>query len=87
MGKMKDLVIDQMNNDRNGPDDTDWNAPTYDGAGYTESDRLAPPPDEINLESGLSMWKIKSIKDDCVYKIWAETYEQALELLPRIESF
>lgn len=33
------------------------------------------------------MWEVKSIKDDCVYRIWAPTYEQALEQLPMIESF
>jgi len=70
MGKMKNLVIDQMNNDRNGPDDTDWNF-----------NQLTPPPDQIDLDSGKSMWII----DD--YKIWAETYQQALELLPLIQSF
>jgi len=81
MGKMKNLLIDQMNSDRNGPDDTDWNAPTYDGAGFTEADRLAPPPDEIDLVSGKCMWEIKG------YKIWARSYKEALELLPMIESF
>lgn len=38
-------------------------------------------------ENGKKCWEIKSIKDDVVYKIWADTYQQALELLPRIESF
>jgi hypothetical protein len=56
MGKMKDLVIDQMNN------------------------QLDPPPDMIDTNSGKCMWIIKE------YKIWAETYKQALELLPLIES-
>lgn len=82
MGKMKDLVIDQMNSDRNGPDDTDWDAPTYDGAGFTEADnQMNPPPDMIDTDSGKSMWIIKD------YRIWAETYKQALEMLPMIESF
>lgn len=57
MGKMKDLVINEMNN------------------------QMHPPPDEINLESGLSKWIIKD------YKIWAKDYTQALELLTMIESF
>ena len=70
---MKNLLIDQMNSDRNGPDDTDWNAPA--------SNQLNPPPDEIDLESGKSMWEIKG------YKIWARSYKEALELLPMIESF
>lgn len=69
MGKMKDKFIDQINNQ--GPDDTDWDA----------SNELAPPPKEINLETGMSMWVIKD------YKIWAYNYQQALELLPMIESF
>lgn len=36
---------------------------------------------------GKKLWIIKSIVDDVEYKIWAETYEQALQLLPLIESF
>jgi len=56
--------------------------PEYDSAGFTMSDnKMAPPPDEINTETGKSMWIIKD------YKIWAESYEQALSLLPMIESF
>jgi len=84
MGKMKNLVIDQMNDE----------GPASDSAGYTEKDReidnyyqneygqnqLDPPPDMIDTDSGKSMWIIKD------YKIWAETYQQALELLPLIES-
>lgn len=82
MGKMKDLVIDQMNSDRNGPDDTDWNAPTYDGAGFTEADnQMTPLPDQLDLESGKSMWVING------YKIWAQSYVEALQLLSMIESF
>jgi len=57
MGKMKDLVIDQMNN------------------------QLHPPPDLIDLELGKSMWIVED------YKIWAETYEQAVRLLPMIKSY
>jgi hypothetical protein len=71
MGKMKNLVIDQMNED-----------PIFDSAGYMSADnQMHPPPDEINLESGLSKWIIKD------YKIWAKDYTQALELLTMIESF
>jgi len=82
MGKMKNLVIDQMNNDRNGPDDSDWNAPTFDGAGFTEADnQMEPPPDEINLELGRSMWIIEE------YRIWARSYKEALELVSMIKSF
>lgn len=36
---------------------------------------------------GKKCWEIKSIKDDCFYKIWAHTYQEALELLPMIENF
>ncbi len=42
---------------------------------------MPPPPDEINIETGKSMWIIKD------YKIWADSYQQALTLLPMIESF
>ncbi len=84
MGKMKELFIEQMNEQRGIPDDTDWDAPQYDSAGFTEADRVAPldpPPNEINTETGKMMWEIKG------YKIWADNYQQALELLPMIESF
>jgi hypothetical protein len=56
MGKMKDLAIDQMNN------------------------QLEPPPDMINTETGKCMWIIKD------YRIWADTYAQALSLLPLTEN-
>lgn len=52
-----------------------------------ENNQLHPPPDEINTESSLCMWKIKSIKDDVEYKIWAKTYKEAVEMLSQIESF
>lgn len=68
MGKMKEKFIDIINN--NGPDDTDWN-----------SVQLDPPPDQIDLDAGKSMWIIKD------YKIWAHSYKEALEMLPMIESF
>lgn len=56
--------------------------PEYDSAGFTIADNtMAPPPDEINTTTGKSMWIIKD------YKIWADSYEQALTLLPMIESF
>lgn len=71
MGKMKQLMIDQMNNQRN-PDDTDWD--------YL-SNQMAPPPDQLDLDSGKSMWIIED------YKIWAFSYKEAMELLPLIKSF
>lgn len=56
--------------------------PEYDSAGFTEHDnKMSPPPDEINTDTGKSMWIIKD------YKIWADSYQQALQLLPMIESF
>lgn len=66
MGKMKDKLIDQVNY---GPDDIDMDH------------KMTPPPDEVNLENGKSMWIING------YKIWARTYQEALQLLPLIESF
>lgn len=78
MGRIKDKLIDKMNT----PDDTDWNAPKFDSAGFTEEDnQLTPPPDQINLDNGKSMWVIKG------YKIWAQSYAEALQLLPMIENF
>lgn len=50
------------------------------------NNQLEPPPDEINTQSGLCMWRIHSNKDDCEYKIWAMTYEEALRMLPMIEN-
>ena len=41
---------------------------------------LDPAPDEINTTTGKSMWMIKD------YRIWADSYKQALELLPLIEQ-
>ncbi len=43
-------------------------------------DQLSPAPDKINVETGKSMWIIKD------YRIWADSYEDALELLPLIEN-
>jgi hypothetical protein len=55
--------------------------PQYDSAGYTfEDNQMHPPPDQIDLESGLSMWIIKD------YRIWAKTYVQALSTLTLIEN-
>lgn len=46
---MKDLYIDQMNNDRNGPDDTDWDAPEYDLASFTKAD-TEPQPEAVQAD-------------------------------------
>lgn len=45
-----------------------------------DDNTMAPPPDEINTSTGKSMWIIKD------YRIWADSYQQALELLPLIEQ-
>jgi len=46
----------------------------------TKSIYMSPPPDEINVKTGKSMWIIKD------YRIWADSYEEALDLLPLIEN-
>ena len=85
MGRMKDLFIEEMNNNRNAPDDTDWDAPQYDSAGFTEADR-EPEPQAVQAD-GKKLWIIPSNKDGVDYKIWAFSYRQALELIPLIENF
>lgn len=47
---------------------------------------LEKQPKPVADDGKLKCWEIKSIIGDVVYKIWAETYQQALELLPKIES-
>ena len=80
MGKMKDLYIDEMN--RQLAEDANWDTPEYNPASFTQNDnQMTPPPNQLDLESGKSMWVING------YKIWADSYQQALELLPMIESF
>ena len=44
------------------------------------NNNLDPAPDEINTDTGKSMWIIKD------YRIWADSYKQALEVLPLIEN-
>lgn len=36
---------------------------------------------------GKKCYEIKSIKDNCIYKVWAQSYKEAVEMLPMIESF
>jgi hypothetical protein len=50
------------------------------GKSRHENNQMSPPPDEIDINTGKSMWTIKD------YRIWADTYEQALEILPLIEN-
>lgn len=52
----------------------------------TTLDPTEPIPVAIQGD-GKKCWHIKSIKDDCIYKIWAQSYKEALEMLPRIENF
>jgi hypothetical protein len=59
--------------------DNDTNTPNSNG--WISMNKLDPAPDEINLDTGKSMWIIKD------YRIWADSYQQAVELLPMIESF
>ena len=44
------------------------------------NNKLDPAPDEINTHTGKCMWIIKD------YRIWADSYKQALETLPLIEN-
>jgi hypothetical protein len=46
-----------------------------------DNNQLEPSPDQINIETGKSMWIIDG------YRIWANSYKEALELLPIIQSF
>ena len=49
---------------------------------------LVKEPQPIAVQDdGKKCYEIKSIKDDCIYKIWAQSYQEALEMLPRIENF
>ena len=81
MGKMKDLYIDEIN--RQLAEDVNWDdTPEYYPPIITQDvNQMTPPPNQLDLESGKSMWVING------YKIWADSYQQALELLPMIESF
>ena len=54
---------------------------TPNSNGWVSMNRLDPIPEEINIETGKCLWTING------YKIWADDYKQATELLPMIESF
>ena len=56
------------------------NKPNSNGWISMNNNKLDPAPDEINTDTGKSMWIIKD------YRIWADSYKQALELLPLIEN-
>jgi hypothetical protein len=46
-----------------------------------EDNQLHPAPDQVNLETGLSMWIIKDIR------IWAKDYIEACRLYEIIDKF
>jgi hypothetical protein len=55
----------------------------------TNVDQYINPSEPIPVAiqgDGKKCWQVKSIKDDCIYKIWAYSFSEALELLPRIEN-
>lgn len=56
------------------------NAYSLEEESQYDNNTLDPTPDEINLVNGKCMWVIKD------YRIWANTYREALELLPLIEE-
>ena len=56
------------------------NEPLNSGNEEQDSSKYDPTPDAIS-DNGKKMWIIKD------YKIWADTYQQALKLLPLIEDF
>lgn len=70
----KPLVASYVNVDNvtNTPNSNGW---------ISMNNTLDPAPDEINTDTGKSMWIIKD------YRIWANSYQEAIELLPLIESF
>jgi len=69
----KPLVAPYVNVDNvtNTPNSNGW---------ISMNNKLDPAPDEINTDTGKSMWIIKD------YRIWADSYKQALETLPLIEN-
>ena len=43
-----------------------------------ETNQLPPPAEEIDLQTGKSMWRINEIR------VWADTYENALRMYNEI---
>lgn len=41
---------------------------------------LDPAPDKVDPQTGKKMWEING------YRIWARSYQEALEILPLIEQ-
>lgn len=52
-----------------------------DEDGYRTNNQLDPIPNEIDFNTGKSMWIING------YKIWATSYQEAQKHLILIESF
>lgn len=46
----------------------------------TKDNQMPPPPDEIDIDNDKMMWVIEG------YRIWARNYQEALEILPFIQS-
>jgi hypothetical protein len=83
MGRMKELYM-EMN--RQLIEDVNWDdTPEYDPTSFTKAN--TEPQPEAEQADGKKLWIIPSNKDGVDYRIWADSYQQALELLPMIESF
>jgi len=69
----KPMVASYLNVDHvtNTPNSNGW---------ISMNNKLDPAPDEINTDTGKSMWIIKD------YRIWADNYQEALKVLPLIEN-
>jgi hypothetical protein len=81
MGKMKELFIDEINNHpHDHQQNADWNYEEQHNAEMAKNAKYEPQPLEVR-EDGKKLYLIKD------YKIWAQSYQQALGLLPLIESF
>lgn len=72
MGKMKDLFIEQRNNELN--EDLDWQYHMQ-----KEQNLHEQKPMQIN-EKGLGLYMING------YRVWAENYEKAVELAKLIDD-
>jgi hypothetical protein len=44
------------------------------------SGELEPPPNKVDTATGKKMWELNG------YRVWAESYKQAMDLVPLIES-
>jgi hypothetical protein len=72
MSKTKEALLNSNFRHQETVDDTDWN--------------YEPHPIAIQGD-GKKCYEVKSIKDDCIYKLWAHSYKEAIEMLPMIENF